>query len=202
MKQLPLIALILTVSLAASGEDSLLSTKLDLRVPYTFGEHKLKASKLTGALTWDETKTRLVSATFTFAVADLESDDKTLKCHLLESMTLDYAKSDFPASHVCKDDKLPTEGPNSPTFTTVTARLQAPFEAGQGPAVLLWEMHGVQKELSVPATLILTEDRKRYTLRAQTKIKRSDFGIVVKKFLFIDAADKIPLTVELEGDVL
>ncbi len=181
---------------------ALKKTVIELKVPYSFGTHKLTAKKLDGEFKWSEDRTQITKADLSLAVQDIDADDKTLKCHLMESLTLDYEKSKFPKKHVCEDDKLPSEGKDAPVYQEIKAHLMLPIGLGPSQAQIEWDIHGVKKEQLIPVELTLSEDKKTFSLKADWVMKRSDFGIVVKTFLFIDADDKLPVKVDIEGDVL
>ena len=191
---------LLFLTTSQAGELSLNDAKIQLKVPYTMGTHTLKASQLSGSLQWSESRQQLLSGELILAVQDIAADDETLRCHLLESLTLDYTKSDFPKKHVCEGDKLPLEGKNAPVYSNIKVRLAGPFTLTDNAVLVEWEIHGVKKEQTLPLEIKLSEDKKTFTLKANFKLKRSDFGIVVKKFLFIDADDKLPIEVEITGD--
>jgi hypothetical protein len=187
------------VLMAQASDTSLTKTQVELKVPYTFGVHTVEATKLTGQVFWNNDKTQILEADLVLAVTDLTNDDKTFICHLQSSLTLDYTQSDFPKEHVCEDDALPPAGKNSPKHTTITAHLVAPFTLGDKSAKILWTIHGVSREQNVPVVVTLNEDKTQYTLKGEWKMKRSDFDITVKKFLFIDADNKLPVSLHLEG---
>jgi len=176
-------------------------SQIELKVPYTFGVHTVEATKITGQVFWNNDNTQILEADFALAASDLTNDDKTFICHLQSSLTLDYKQSDFPAEHVCEDDALPTTGKNSPKHPTITAHLAAPFTMGDKSAKILWTIHGVAREQNVPVTVTLNDEKTQYTIKADWKMKRSDFDITVKKFLFIDADNKLPVSLHIEGAV-
>lgn len=176
-------------------------TKITFKIPYTFGAHIASASVLTGTLQWDENNAKIISGKLTLDANDISVDDEKLKCHLLESLTLDYKKSQFPESHVCVDNKLPSEGDDAPVYPSIAVSLSAPVAMGDVTAQVQWDIHGVKIEQSIPVTLNMTEDKKAFILKGKWTMKRSDFGVIVKKFLFINAADEIPVDLIIEGDV-
>ncbi len=188
--------------LGANANDSIFTkSQIELKVPYTFGTHKLEASKLTGQVFWNNDRTQILEADLVLAVTDLKNDDKNFICHLQSSLTLDYKQSDFPKEHVCQNDVLPATGKNSPVHTTITAHLVTPFTLGDKSARILWTIHGVAREQNVPVTVTLNDDKTQFTLKGDWMMKRSDFDITVKKFLFIDASNKLPVSLHIEGAV-
>lgn len=201
MKRLLTILCFVLMQYANANVSTFTKSQIELKVPYTFGVHTVKATKVTGQIFWNNEKTQILEADFVLAVTDLTNEDKTFICHLQSSLTLDYSLSDFPREHVCEDDSLPATGKNSPKHPTITAHLVAPFTLGDKSAKILWTIHGVTREQNVPVVVTLSEDKTQYVLKGDWKMKRSDFDITVKKFLFIDADNKLPVSLHLEGAV-
>lgn len=195
----PLLSLILTFSAFGQEVFTVKSSALAMKIPYSMGTHKAKSDKLSGSLLWDPEGKAILSGELTLLAENLEVKDQKLKCHLLESLTLDYEKSDFPADHVCEDDKLPVTGKNSPAYPSISATLLAPVKNGAS-AQIEWKIHGKIHTELIPLEITHNEEQKILSVRAKWKLRRSDYGIIVKKFLFIDADDEIPLelTIDLE----
>jgi len=99
-------------------------------VPYTLGEHKITSDEIQGSVAFDKDKNLVKQGELILPVKSLRHDKTELMCHLQESLTLDYDKSDFPDEHVCKDDELPIEGKNAPAFKNIVASLIEPFKLG------------------------------------------------------------------------
>ncbi len=171
---------------------------LEFIVPYTFGSHIFKSTQLDGELVWDEATRKIIQANFSVDLSQIKVKDDKLKCHFEESMGLDYEKSDYPSEHVCNEDnKLPTEGKNAIVFKQIKLRLLSPINLESKIAQVEWEIRGIKKTQELPIEINLIESDNLFTLNAEWKMKRSDFGIKVKKFLFIDADDTIKLKLKL-----
>lgn len=187
-------------SLTLRAQDILVPQKnstLEIKIPYTMGTHNLATQNFSGEIHFDTKTKTLLSGTITLLVTDIMGKDNTLLCHLQESLTLDYGPADFPENHVCDNNKLPVEGKNAPVYKTISATLLAPYKLGDTHMSLKWSIHGQEKELSLPGDVSWDERTHLLKIRSEWSMKRSDFGIVVKKFLFIDADNKIPLNLDL-----
>lgn len=187
---------------SATSWAEIVETKINLTVPYTFGKHELLASKVQGQLKWSSQESVITDAEVALEVSDLEAKDQKLKCHLVEALTLDYSLSDYPKEHVCDgDDRLPQTGKNSPVFKQIKLRLVAPVKLSDQTAELEWEIHGRTRKQTIPIRVSLAEEGRKLVLDSQWKMKRSDYGIKVKKFLFIDAADELPVEVHMVSEI-
>ncbi len=183
---------LLCVTAYAQDDYTVIKSRLSLEIPYSLGKHKAKSDNISGNLSWDPEGKSVTQAEFSLRAETLKIKDQKLKCHLLESLTLDYEKSDFPADHVCEDNILPASGKNSPAYPLISAKLLSPVKPGE-EARLEWSIHGKTHAENIPLTIALDNGAKTMTVKAKWKLRRSDFGIIVKKFLFIDADDSIPL---------
>jgi hypothetical protein len=168
-----------------------------IKVPYTMGTHELEGRGLYGVVQFDEDAQLITEGNLGIPVSNLKGEKKTLVCHLNESLTLDYKKSDFPEDHVCEEDKLPHGGKNAPAFTEIQANLVKKFPLNSGPIQVSWTIHGVTKEMEVPSTIHWDKQTRRLTITSKFSIDRRDFDITVKKFLFIGVEEKIPLELKL-----
>lgn len=178
-----------------------MNISLSFKVPYTLGTHILKANVLKGTFEWSTKDEKILKSEFKLAVSDIEAEDKKLQCHLMESLTLNYETSDFPDSHVCEDNKLPTTGKNAPFYTHITARLKRPLSLTDKEVLIEWEIRGIKLEQLLPAEMKLSDDKKKLSFKTKWIMKRSDFGIIVKKFLFIDASNDVELEMSTELDL-
>lgn len=169
---------------------------VSVRLGYTLGTHRFQNHEVRGQLELHPNN-ELDSASVSFTVSGFKSDNPSLDCHLQESLGLDYSKSDFPDSHVCSDDRLPAKGKNSIAFPEVTFR-SAPdaklafSEVGAAPAEHRikgnWTIHGVSRPVDVSVTLQRQGNRIR--AKGSAKLALKDFGITVKKFLFVTVNDE------------
>ena len=173
-------------------------SSLDIEIPYTFGKQALSLSKFKGQIQLDSLNNTLSSGEITVELEDFETKDPTLLCHFLESLTLDYSVSDYPAKHVCKDNKLPVTGKNSPQYRTITASLVKPTHISEPHLSLKWSIHGVEKDLELPVKMTWSMENQILNLSSDWKMKRSDFNIIVKKFLFVEADNVVRLKLNLK----
>ena len=171
---------------------------LELEVPYTFGKHTLKVTSFQGQLKLNSAKKELIAGNISLDIEKFETKDKTLLCHFLESMTLDYQVASFPEKQVCENDKLPIEGKNAPRFRTISASLVNSAGLSDPSIILKWSIHGVEKDYAIPVQMSWDTQENIFNLSSRWKMKRSDYNIIVKKFLFINASDEISLKLKLK----
>jgi polyisoprenoid-binding protein YceI len=177
------------------------ANKINVKVEYTFGSHLIEHANITGEVELDEATQQINRGKLEVSVLEFSRKNQELLCHLQESLGLDYEKSGFPESHVCVDNKLPSEGPNSIVYPTIQAKLSQPLKLGDQTVDVSWTIHGVTKTLQTPVKLSFNEESKTYNLRGKMNFNLSDFSIVVKKFLFIGVKDQIPVSFSFElGD--
>jgi hypothetical protein len=180
----------------------LAGSRIEVSVPYTMGEHKVTSDEIQGIVTFEMDKSLIVQGELILPVKSLRHDKPELVCHLQESLSLDYAKSDFPDKHVCRDNKLPSEGKNAPVFIDITASLIEPFKIGTLTVPVRWTIHGLTKILPVEVHSEWDAENLKLSISVKTKFKRSDFNITVKKFLFIGVDEIIPVSFNIFlGDI-
>lgn len=167
------------------------ASKINITLPYTMGEHELKAKGLTGTLEWDGENKEIKSGELKLPITAIQAEKDELECHMREALGLDYKVSDFPETHVCEDDELPEQGPNSIRYPHITASLLSPLKLGKNQVPVKWNIHGKEKVITMPITLEMKEGKM--TLKSKWKMKLSDFDITVKKFLFIGVEDEASL---------
>lgn len=172
-------------------------SSLIIEIPYPFGKHLIKVTQFQGQVFFDTEKNCFSSGTITLNVEDFVTKDQTLLCHFLEAMTLDYNVSDYPKKHVGIGDKLPLAGKNSPRFKTISAKLLGQFSSSETNLKIKWLIRGIERVLDVPVKMSWSKDKVTLNLAAEWKMNRSDFDIVVKKFLFIDADNTLALKLHL-----
>lgn len=171
-------------------------SKASVQVKYTLGTYVIPNRDARGQLELSPSK-GLTQVRVAFAVQGFKSNDTTLDCHLQESLGLDYNKSDFPGSHVCKNDRLPTEGKNAiayPEIEFTSSDAKVSFAAvTEAPTTLTaqgkWTLHGVER----PATLTLTVQKVSggYRVSGKSPLSLKEFGVVVKNFLLISVKDEV-----------
>jgi polyisoprenoid-binding protein YceI len=171
--------------------------RITFSLPYTMGTHVGKVTRLeTGSVFWDKDSRSLDGLELSFRVADIEMDGAKLKCHMRESLELDYESSGFPESHVCVDDRLPNEGPDSSRYPGVrfksrTAEVLSLSRSAEKPRNLKGELnlHGVSREVTLLIT-DLKEEPGRIHIKGRLLVPLRNFGITVKPFLFVTVADE------------
>ena len=173
-------------------------SSLEIEIPYTFGKQTLSLRQFRGQILYDSQENSFASGEIVVELDDFETKDPILLCHFLESLTLDYSQSDYPKKHICQDNKLPTTGKNAPKFKTITAKLLRPSHLSESRLSLRWSIHGVEKDLEIPVKMTWSMENKILNLSSDWKMKRSDFNIIVKKFLFVEAADEVRLKLNLK----
>lgn len=178
-----------------------------VRVKYTFGTYNIPNTQAAGFMNLDqsqESTVKLKSAEVSFLIAGFKSNDRTLDCHLQESLGLDYTQSDFPDSHVCTQDWLPSEGKNAVVYERIQFKtldaLNVDLSKLTDQETLIevpgaWTLHGVRRE--APVQIKIQRNSKGYRVHGKQTFSLKDFGIVVKKFLFISVQDQI----EAEWDI-
>ncbi|NDF14271.1 YceI family protein [bacterium] len=183
------------------------TSKALVRVKYTLGTYVIPNTQVLGFINLVQTqssKQKLKSAEVSFLIAGFKSNDTTLDCHLRESLGLDYTQSDFPNRHVCSQDRLPAEGKNAVVFDQIQFRtldsLDVDLSKMSEEWVNMevpgsWTLHGVRRE--APAQVKIQKTSKGYRVLGKHSFSLKDFGVVVKKFLFISVQDQV----EAEWDV-
>lgn len=168
-----------------------------LRLPYTLGTHEGKVSKVSGSLHFEWAALEKSVGSFEAKIDDIFMDGDSISCHMRESIGLDYAVSEFPNSHVCSGDQLPTEGPNSVKFPTVSWKWSsALLRDGVVTAKGEWQIHGVRQ----PGELALQAEQAEpdlLRLRGATTLSLGAFGVVVKPAFFIKAKDELKIVLDV-----
>lgn len=174
--------------------------QVQFRVPYTMGTHEGRLTELSGRLLYDTKTDRLQEGHFRFKIADLKTGDRKKDCHLQEAMGINYNGSPYPDNHICDDkDQLAKEAVTFPdvTFDIGTAATGKPTSANEVEMEVSgrWKIHGQGKEITVP--LQLTKSESGLTVKSSFPLSLKDFGIIVKKFLFIAVEDRVTVTLSL-----
>lgn len=165
-------------------------------VKYTFGTYLIPNTDVRGQMELHPTQV-LSGVRVAFGIQGFRSGNKTLDCHLRESLGLDYSKSEFPDRHVCENDLLPSRGINSVRYPEIAFQSEdSNFDLAKVAEVPveievngIWRIHGIEKPEKVKLTIhrqgdgILVRGKKTFSLR--------DFGVTVKKFLFISVHDEV-----------
>jgi len=170
--------------------------RLVFDLPYTLGTHSGRVTRLEiGSVLWDKDSGRLDALDLSFRVNDIDMDGAKLKCHMREALELDYPISQFPESHVCSNNQLPAEGPDSSRYPVIR------FRAKPGAFLKLGEvtgqsrslpgeltLHGVTREKTLMITE-LREDHGKIHIKGGLEVPLKDFGITVKPFLVVTVGD-------------
>ena len=177
-------------------------SRASVAVKYTFGTYLIPNTDVRGQMELHPTQV-LSGVRVGFGIQGFKSGNKTLDCHLRESLGLNYSKSEFPDRHVCENDLLPSRGVNSVIYPeiafqsedsnldlTKVAELPVEIEVNG-----IWRLHGIEKTNKVKLTVqrqgdgILVRGKKTFSLR--------DYDVTVKKFLFISVHDEVHAEWEL-----
>ena len=190
---------------ATEGQYALVSPKASLgssvafAIKYTLGVHEGKANEATGSLRMDPSLLNVIEGNVEVPIASLTTGNDKRDCHVRESFGLDYAKANYPQNHVCDaNNTIPSSGNLAVAFPLLRfkfARLVGPSSASTlQPGVPVTtvvagtlEIHGVTREIQVPLTLTNPSDQiDLIRVESQFAIDLPDYGMVVKKFLFVD----------------
>ncbi|MEQ1875599.1 MAG: YceI family protein [Bdellovibrionia bacterium] len=183
------------------------STGVVFKLPYTGGTHTGLARKILGAIRLDPANLAATTGKIQVPIANIVTGDAKRDCHMRESLGLNYDVSKFPEVHVCDaNQNLAPTGPDSIIFPTVDFEISGVavpngtvLRTGQPVTAQVrgrFTIHGVAREISLPAVVTLTTQNE---LTVQTKggLKLADFGIIVKKFLFITVGEAATLDLNL-----
>jgi polyisoprenoid-binding protein YceI len=168
---------------------------LTFAINYTAGVHEGITSIVEGALDLDPAKLEIQGGEIGFPISALDSGNEKRNCHILESLGLDYTHSVYPKDHVCAaENRLPPDGPNSVVFPRISFTFRAPAKNGNVSGV--FSLHGVEKELTVPVT-VTAEAGGKIRVKSAFSIHLPDYGVIVKKFIFVTVADDARIAVDL-----
>jgi polyisoprenoid-binding protein YceI len=186
-------------------------SEIHIDLPYTLGTHDFVVRELRGSLKVQGVF-EVVSGRLVVPIASLDAGKKTLECHTREALGLDYARSKFPGEHVCDGDTLPPSGSDAIVFPEITfdwmsARILDDAGAlGRGKSVRLevlgrWTIHGVSRDDKLELTLTSAAGPPAhptaFRVMGTAKICLADYGIEVKRALFIKAGDVASIRLNL-----
>lgn len=167
---------------------------LAFAIDYTAGVHEGVAKVATGEIDIDPGTLAIEGGEISFPVAALDSGNAKRNCHILESLGLDYTRSVYPKDHVCGgENRLPSEGVDSVAFREMGFRF---LSYKDGAVTGTFSLHGVRRDLTIPVS-ISREANGDLRLKAPFTLHLPDYGVVVKKFLFVTVAEDARVTVEL-----
>ena len=176
-------------------------SKTLVRVKYTLGTYAIPNTQVRGFMNLMKAQgptLKLKTAEVSLLIVGFKSNDTTLDCHLRESLGLDYALSDFPDSHVCSQDRLPAEGKNAVVFDQIQFKTNNSLDIdlskiGEDEVIMevpgSWTLHGVRRE--APAQVKIQKTSNGYRVLGKHSFSLKDFGVVVKKFLFVSVQDQV-----------
>lgn len=186
----------LTVNGSSLAADALAPNhEVVVQLGYTMGTHEGKAKSLIQDLSGTLGDPTSIKGSIKLPITSLDFENEKLNCHFLESIGLDYSKSEFPKSHVCDgDNHLPKEGPNSIAFPMIEFAIDRVSLINDEKLATqkvqiegTWSIHGI-KQKADPIAIEL-DAMKASKIQVRLPIRLSDFGIQVKSFLFISTAD-------------
>ena len=172
-------------------------------LPYTLGTHDFVARDVQGTVKVGSDPLRVIGGRLSVPIASLDAGKKTLECHMREALGLDYARSHFPAAHVCENDKLPISGGDAVVFPDIVFELTGSRILDEkGNAVRLevfghWTIHGVSRDDKLDVRVSVASGTLAHptSLRVDgdARIRLPDYGVRVKPALFIRAGDEARL---------
>ncbi len=171
-------------------------SRASVAVKYTFGTYLIPNTDVRGQMELHPTQS-LSAVRVAFGIQGFKSGNKTLDCHLRESLGLDYSKSGFPDRHVCENDLLPSRGVNSVKYPEIGFQSQDPSldlsKAGELPVEIevngIWSLHGMEKPEKIKLTI--QKQQNGVLVRGKKTFSLKDYGVTVKKFLFISVHDEV-----------
>ncbi|MBS1962270.1 MAG: YceI family protein [Bdellovibrionales bacterium] len=168
---------------------------LTFAIGYTGGlVHEGFASVAAGEVDLDPATLAVQGGEIGFPIAALDSGNAKRNCHIRESLGLDYTRSVYPKDHVCGgSNTLPAEGADAVAFPEMGFRFIS-FKDGQVTGT--FSLHGIQKDLTVPVVLS-NEAGGNVRLKASFTLHLPDYGVIVKKFLFVTVDDDAKVGVDL-----
>jgi polyisoprenoid-binding protein YceI len=187
------------------------SASARLELPYTFGTHNFDARLLQGEVRADWKEAPAVRGRLTLPLASIHGGGDTLNCHMREAMGLDYARSGFPAKHVCSDGKLPATGNDAIAFPDVAFEIErvvvdpahtrsGEYELWRATAFGRWTIHGVTRDASLDLRLTVPANEAAHPrwvrVEGARKIRLADYGIQVKRAFVVTAGEEA--TVKLD----
>jgi polyisoprenoid-binding protein YceI len=179
---------------------------------WTLGTHQGRASRVTGSLDAQIEPLAVTQGEFRVPIAAMSTGSTTRDCHMREALGIDYARSRFPAEHVCANDQVPASGPDSVVYPDIVIKVQGmrPAQgAASGPALRLtpmqWvdtqvsfglSMHGTTRDMSAPMRLQLIKPDV-VQVQMEFEVKLADFGLVVKMPALMKVEDRAKVKLNL-----
>ena len=180
-------------------------------VGYTLGTHNGSAGKVDGTVQLGQNPFLISSAEISVPLNQLNTGNVKRDCHMFESIGLDYAVSAYPAAQVCDgSDSIPKSGNDSIAFPTLKFSLVSLLDSNSKDPLVpgvakqvnfagTFEMHGVKNTIQVPVTLTLIAGTpNKISIKGDFDLLLSDYGIVVRKFLFVTVYNQAHVNLDLE----
>jgi polyisoprenoid-binding protein YceI len=170
--------------------DSHQGSGVTFHVSYSLGTHDGTAETFTGNLDLKSTQPLVASGQFQVPIRSLKTGNAERDCHLLESLGLNYADTQYPGDHVCDDkNQLPETGKNAVVFPDITLKIisvamddpQAPFQLDHEAKLQIngeWTIHGVTRSVKFP--IKMSPVGKQLRLQGELPFSLKDYGITVK----------------------
>jgi len=148
---------------------------------------------------------------FRVPIAAMSTGSTTRDCHMREALGIEYARSHFPAEHVCVNDQVPVSGPDSVVYPDIVIKVQGVRPQGviSGPAQRLTptqsvytqvlfglSMHGTTRDMSAPIRLQLIKPDS-VQVQMEFEVKLADFGLAVKMPALMKVEDRAKVKLNL-----
>ena len=178
---------------------------------WTLGTHQGRASRVTGSLEAQIEPLAVTQGEFRVPITAMSTGSTTRDCHMREALGIDYARSHFPAEHVCVNDQVPVSGPDSVVYPDIVIKVQGvrPQGVASGPAQMLtpmqWvdthvsfrlSMHGTTRDMAAPIRLQLIKPDV-VQVQMEFEVKLADFGLVVKMPALMKVEDRAKVKLNL-----
>jgi polyisoprenoid-binding protein YceI len=171
-------------------------------LPYTTGTHEGDAKGPIGKVKWDEANLSEVNGEVSVPLSSIVTGDETRDCHLREALGLNYAVSDFPKDHICKDGALPTSGKNSVVYPSVIFKVLHAKKLDEENSIEIegeWTLHGITRSDRIKMNLI--HEGKKLRLKGETLFSLQNYGVQVKPakvlFVTISVHDQVRVVLDL-----
>ena len=193
-------------------KDSAQGSGITFHISYSLGTHDGTAETVTGSLDLKSTEPLVASGQFQVPIRSLKTGNAQRDCHLLESLGLNYADTQYPGEHVCNgENRLPETGKNAVAFPDITLKIisvamddpKTPFQLNHEAKLQIngeWTIHGVTKPVKFPMKMTPVGDQLR--LQGELPFLLKDYGIVVKSAHVLIATISVSDTATAVFDML
>ena len=187
-------------------------TGIRFDVPYTAGTHHGFSKAVAGDIVINLDPIEARSVALKIPITSMTTGDTTRDCHMRESLGINYAGSRFPGEHVCDaNHQLPSSGPDSVVYSNVELTIlriegaATTLDVGKSATVtatVRMGIHGVTKDFTIPLKIDSTASAApgaapKLHVSSTYPVLLSDFGIVVKPFLFIKVSNQMTVKIDL-----